>query len=143
MHFAPKDIDRLEFQSRCILRSGAVPSIRVPNPMLSNKESTNEVNSTNGYGNIVVKNEFEMIDVSENSIQWDAAFVNMNAFDNLEAHSPTSNKEIATIEAEDILSQEVQLSPNKSNEGNKQSYPHTIFRDLLRENQRRLQSSSL
>lgn len=66
LHFAPKFIDRgLEFQSRCILRSGAVPSVSVPNT-LDNKKDINIKNSETN--NIAEANEIEVMNVITESI---------------------------------------------------------------------------
>lgn len=118
LHFNPKDIDRgLEFQSRCILRPGAVPTIGVPNPICCNNESINIANGEND--NIVEANEVEMINGYENDTEMDSVVANINKFADVNANSHTLNNEIAISQEGNKYIQELQLPTKASNEGNK------------------------
>lgn len=56
MHFNEKDVDRgNEFQTRCTLKTGAVPSIGVPHPICPDNVNINstenyEIGNTNDQG---------------------------------------------------------------------------------------------
>lgn len=96
LHFDPKTIYRgLEFQSRCILRSGAVPSIGVPNPIYSNNENKNIVNRRND--NIVETNQVEIINVDENYKEMDNVYINKYTSDNVNTNPPAHNVIISQL----------------------------------------------
>ncbi|XP_034946606.1 uncharacterized protein [Chelonus insularis] len=141
LHFNSNDVDRgNQFQTRCTLRSNAVPSIDIPNKMYNN-ENANTSNidascknslSDNilniGSENIAKNNEFGIEHTNINSAFNDMA-LNVDTFDNVIAHA--NQIEILT-DNDDNKTENVQESPLPTNMSGDENNSPQLCDDVIK-----------
>lgn len=134
MHFSATDIDRgNQFQTRCTLKRGAVPSINVPNKLFVNNENIDTVN--NRSLTIMETNKVEITSTPKDLNELENIVININTMDVhntiddvLDKTNTFDNAINTSIVLDDAFGnihvQELGSPIHISEEGNKYQYKH-------------------